>query len=181
MPQDIGLTPPPAPGVMSQMQGGAETPSSQRPVGDLLAAMRGAMPAQPPPADIQPEVATIEPLMQDLAQQVPTMAADIGNLMTRIKSRMGPAAPMGQPTAGPVPPPAPMPQTGGTSGAMDLAMQIEMVLPKIAAKDATLGPDVQYFVAKMRQEVPKAVQGGNANVPSAAPTDEMLKRLPIPS
>lgn len=88
----------------------------------------------------------------------------------------GPAA-----TGGPIampPPPPPM-------GLMDIAMQLEMQLPSIGASDATLLPAIQFFIAKMRDEVPRIVnadpktQADAMSDSNPAPTDGMLKQLPV--
>lgn len=85
----------------------------------------------------------------------------------------GPGGPVMTP-----PPPPPM-------GLMDLAMQLEIQLPAIGAADPTLLPNIQYFIAKMREEVPKIVNGtpddqmASMAKNNQAPTDAMLKQLPV--
>jgi hypothetical protein len=71
-------------------------------------------------------------------------------------------------------------------GIMDVAMQLEVLLPSIGADDPELLKDVQYFIARMREEVPKVASGDNAvdqfealQRSSPAPTNEMLRSLPV--
>jgi hypothetical protein len=91
---------------------------------------------------------------------------------------MGAAPPMGQPMAPPMPPPPPP----GTEGAMDTAMQLEVKLPALGKDDPTLMPYVQGFIARMREEVPKVVEGDteSTNPPvQQAPTESMLSKIPV--
>jgi hypothetical protein len=65
---------------------------------------------------------------------------------------------------------------------MDTAMQIEMQLPPIGKEDPTLMPFIQGFIARMREEVPKVVQGDTEAVsppPQVAPNDSMLSKIPV--
>jgi hypothetical protein len=67
------------------------------------------------------------------------------------------------------------------TGALDTAMQLEVQLPPIGQSDPTLMPYVQSFLARMRDEVPKVVQGQTESVAPPAqptPTDSMFGRIP---
>ncbi len=217
---------------------------------------------QPQVADIGMQVMEVEPLINQMANQVPGLAAPADQLLGEMKSRMGAPAvgianliggmmgaggqpsagvpgmqPPAMPPAGPAapgiggpppplgasagPPPGPQPPMGGApgptgppemeappapmgqaapgtspggpislpqvppeQGLMDIAMQLEVKLPAIGAKDPTLLPEIQFFVAKMREEVPKALNGGQETQAAAlqqgnpAPTDTSLKAIP---
>lgn len=88
------------------------------------------------------------------------------------------------PPPGPAGPPAlpPIPQERGL---MDVAMDLEVLLPSIGADDGTLLPDIQYFVARMRDEVPKVISGDTDDQYAAlskhtgVPTDASLRSLPV--
>jgi len=80
-----------------------------------------------------------------------------------------PAPPMG--------PAAPMP-VSTTGGLMGLVQQAEMILPAIASADPSVAPDIQFFVARMREEVPKILQGESPSL-TPPPTDEMMKAMPV--
>lgn len=90
-----------------------------------------------------------------------------------------PPAPQIAPVAQGLPPP---PQE---TGVMDVAMQLEVLLPSIGADDGQLLPDIQFFIARMRDEVPKVLnqtadnqfESLQRNTPP--PTDPMLKSLPV--
>lgn len=94
----------------------------------------------------------------------------------------GPPPPMAP--AVPVPPPA-LPQIPQERGLMDVAMDLEVLLPSIGADDGELLPDIQYFVARMRDEVPKVINGDTDDQFAAlakhtsVPTDASLKSLPV--
>jgi hypothetical protein len=67
-------------------------------------------------------------------------------------------------------------------GAMDLAMQLEIKLPSIGKDDPSLMQYIQGFIARLREEVPKVVQGETEPVSpptQAAPTDSMLSKIPV--
>lgn len=81
---------------------------------------------------------------------------------------MGPMGPMGAMPAAPVP---------TTAGVMGIAQQIELLLPQIATTDETLAPDINFFVARMREEVPKVIQGEQQDL-TPPPTDQMMNKLP---
>jgi hypothetical protein len=69
-----------------------------------------------------------------------------------------------------------------TAGAMDTAMQLEVKLPALGKDDPTLMPYVQGFIARMREEVPKVVQGETeSTMPPVqqAPTESMLSKIPV--
>lgn len=220
---------------------------------------------QPQVADIGMQVMEVEPLLNQLANQVPALAPAADQLLGEMKSRMGAPAigianliggmmgggapggagapgmggggqpsgmtpgmqPPGMPAPGPAapgiggpppplaaappppgppglgappvePPPSPMggmapqgpggpialPQVPPEQGLMDIAMQLEVKLPGIGSQDPTLLPEIQYFVAKMREEIPKALNGDQDTQASAlqegnpAPTDTSLKSIP---
>lgn len=65
-----------------------------------------------------------------------------------------------------------------TGGLMGLVQQAEMVLPQIASNDPSVAPDIQFFVARMREEVPKVLKGENPSL-TPPPTDEMMKSMPV--
>lgn len=114
---------------------------------------------------------------------------------------MGGAAPpdpmMAAPPPGPQPPgpvqgppqggpggPIAMPPMPPTMGLMDIAMQLEVKLPSIGADDPTLLPNIQFFIAKMREEVPKVLDPSldtqaNKMLNNPAPTDATLRALPV--
>ncbi len=67
-------------------------------------------------------------------------------------------------------------------GLMGLVQQIELLLPQIAAADPTLSADIQFFIARLRDEVPKAVEAQNTGTTqnlTPPPTDEMLTKIPV--
>ena len=87
-----------------------------------------------------------------------------------------PAAPLPQPGMPPPPPPVP------DMGAMGLAMQLETKLPAMGRDDPTLMPAINGFIARMREEVPKVVNGETEaiNPPTqVAPTEAMLSKIPV--
>lgn len=92
----------------------------------------------------------------------------------------GPAGtppPPGQPGAGPLP--APPPETSATMGLMDLSLQAEIALPSIAADDPTLAQTVTFFIARLREEVPKVLQGTSMSTDMPPASDEMInEKLP---
>lgn len=99
----------------------------------------------------------------------------------------GPPMPMGPPPPGiqaagggfaPAPPMGPVMPVSTTGGLMGLVQQAEMMLPAIASADPSIAPDIQFFVARMREEVPKVVQGESPSL-TPPPTDEMMKSLPV--
>lgn len=71
-------------------------------------------------------------------------------------------------------PAAPVPTSAGVMG---IAQQIELILPQIATSDPTLAPDVNFFVARMREEVSKVIQGQPTEL-TPPPTEQMMNRLP---
>ncbi len=78
-------------------------------------------------------------------------------------------------------PPA-MPPPPPTGGAMDTAMQLEIKLPALGKLDSTLMPYIQGFIARMREEVPKVVQGDTEAITppvQSAPTESMLSKIPV--
>ena len=215
---DVGLAPPPSIDVASQMKpttpAGSPTPGGGLDIGALLGGLMGNPMAAP--VDITPKVMEVEPLLTQLARQVPALGPDVDRLAVELKSRMsglpsalaglaGAGAPIGpqggapggmtplqpgappvgaQPAMGaqPAVPPALPPNPMQDVGAMDLAMQLEIKLPAIGKDDPTLMPYVQGFVARMREEVPKVVQGMTEAVqppPQVAPTDSMLNKIPV--
>lgn len=90
--------------------------------------------------------------------------------------------PMGIQSAGmgisPALPPGPAMPVATTGGLMGLVQQAEMILPQIAANDPSVAPDIQFFVARMREEVPKVLQGQNPSL-TPPPSDEMMKSMPV--
>jgi hypothetical protein len=99
-----------------------------------------------------------------------------------IQGAPNPGAPNpGTPGIGATPPAMPSPPTDDL-GAMDTAMQIEMKLPAIGKDDPTLMPYITGFIARMREEVPKVVNGETEAMdppPQQAPTESMLSRIPV--
>ncbi len=210
---DIGLAPPPPPDVSAQLRPSDGATGGGAPnLASILAGLAGGGPS-PLQADITPKVLEVQPILTQLARQVPAMGPDVDRLNVELQSRMGglPAAlsglsqqpmpqdqgmgtPMGPapgalgaaPPSAAAPPPAgpPMalpspPSTEG--GAMDTAMQLEIKLPELGKDDPTLMPYVQGFIARMREEVPKVVQGEteSTNPPvQMAPTESMLSKIP---
>lgn len=213
---DIGLAPPPPPDVSAQLKPSDGAPGGGAPnLASILAGLAG--PGGPPPlqSDITPKVLEIQPILTQLARQVPAMGPDVDRLNVELQSRMGglPAAiaemagqappppdmgatPMG-PGSGPMGPPQPggpppMPDMGQppampsvpspAGGALDTAMQLEIKLPDLGKDDSTLMPYIQGFIARMREEVPKVVQGETeaVNPPQQmAPTESMLSKIPV--
>lgn len=238
---DVGVPPSPPPEVMSQMQ-----PSIGS--GQGIAQMMGGGGGGFPTSDITPKVMNVEPLLNDLALEVPALAPDIDNLLAKMKAKMGgvmagllgmaglggalgggmpgggalppemmapdgglpPEQPLpgGMPSAAPpmgggIPPsPGPMDPMAAEmaaapavptnailppppeQGPMDIAIQLEAQLPSIAADDETLAQPIQYFIAKMREEVSKVLSGAQANqtdtlLKNPAPTNDMLKSIPV--
>lgn len=207
---DVGLAPPPPPDVSAQLRpsGGAASPGAPNLASILAGLTGGGMPQMSP--DLTPQVLEVEPILSTLARQVPALGPDVDRLNIELQSRMGglpaglsglatqPGAapvnptpmgpgggPMGQPAAGPPPmqgPPPQMPPPPGTAGALDTAMQLEMKLPQLGKDDPTLMPYIQGFIARMREEVPKVVEGGTESVnppPQTAPTESMLSKIPV--
>lgn len=213
---DIGLQPPPPPGVAAQLQpstpaAGGDSGSGGAPnLASILAGLAGAGGPPPLSADITPKVMAIEPLLSQIASQVPALGPDVDKLNVELQSRMGglpsalsglagqgsaqPAQPTpmgpsypgsnpGAPAPAPPGPPANMPTPPSTNGgAMDTAMQIEVQLPAIGSDDPTLMPYIQGFIARMREEVPKVVQGETESInppTQSAPTESMLSKIPV--
>lgn len=174
----------------------------------ILAGLGGGAPPAATNPDLTQKIQQVQPLLTTVARQVPALGPDVDRLNVELQSRMGglpaalaglaggpppPAASAGAgppvPAAGPVgpggsPPPGPpsMPAAPSTGGAMDTAMQIEMQLPPIGKEDPTLMPFIQGFIARMREEVPKVVQGDTEAVsppPQVAPNDSMLSKIPV--
>lgn len=209
---DIGLAPPPPGDVSAQMKPSAGAPPQG--IGALMSGMAGAAP--PPIApDITMKVMEVEPMLTQLARQVPALGPDVDRLNVELQSRMGgvpaafaslmggapasppigaatqnpipgaagPVPPVSQPAAPPVSPMPALPPTPLTEmGAMDTAMQLEIKLPPLGKDDPTLTPYIQGFIARMREEVPKVVQGETEAVsppPQVAPTDSMLSKIPV--
>lgn len=134
----------------------------------------GAGVLPPPPA--QPEAAPATPAVQ------PPAPYAFGAPGAPPISPAG--APTGQPppVGGMVPPPGAIPQGAPVptaAGVMGIVQQLELALPEIATKDASLAPDIQFFVARMREEVPKVIEGQTANNMTPPPTDQMLNRIPV--
>lgn len=81
--------------------------------------------------------------------------------------------------------PIALPEPPQPMGLMDIAMQLEVQLPSIGADDPTLLKNIQYFVAKMREEVPKLLSGSPETQAESmaknnpAPTDSMMNQLPV--
>lgn len=118
---DIGLAPPPPPDVAAQLQpsapGGQGAPNLQ----SILAGLAGG--GGPPPlnSDITPKVLEIQPMLFQLARQVPAMGPDVDRLNVELESRMGglPAGLAGMANQAPPPGPGitPMgPAMGGPMG-----------------------------------------------------------------
>lgn len=75
-----------------------------------------------------------------------------------------------------------MPAIPGPASAMDTAMQLEVKLPSLGTEDPTLMPYIQGFIARMRDEVPKVVNGETESTSpptQVAPTDSMLSKIPV--
>lgn len=208
---DIGLAPPPPVDVSAQMKpsGPPGAPSGGGPdLGALIAGLTGGSAPSLNP-DLTPQIMEVNPILDQLARQVPAMGPDVDRLEVELKSRMaglpmqmgimggmpGAPSPGMPPGAGAPPPPAPLgaggipspmppapPVPTGTMGAMDTAMQLEIKLPAIGKSDPTLMPYIQGFIARMREEVPKVVQGDTEAVappPQASPTEAMLSKMPV--
>lgn len=215
---DVGLAPPPPPDVVSQMKPSAPQGGAGLDLGSILAGLGGGAPPPIGP-DITPKVMQVEPLLTQIARQVPALGPDVDRLNVELQSRMnglpaalaglaggppppasgspaGPGLPPGQPVSagaapvgpgvspppGPPPlmPPAPVRTT--SMGALDTAMQIEIQLPPIGKDDPTLMPYIQGFIARMREEVPKVVEGDTEAVSppqQMAPNDSMLSKIPV--
>lgn len=98
-----------------------------------------------------------------------------------------PQAPPPQAAAAPQTPPPPMQpppsaQPVDKMGAMDTAMQLEVQLPPLGKEDPTLMPYIQGFIARMRTEVPRVVDGETEPVSppvQKAPTESMLSKIPV--
>lgn len=91
-----------------------------------------------------------------------------------------PVASVGGPMA-PMPPAATALPAVPEKGVMDLAMDVEITLPEIGKDDPTLMPQIQHFIARMREEVPKVIEGSQ-NVDTTinpAPDDAMMKQMPV--
>lgn len=116
---DIGLAPPPPPDVSAQLRPSDGGASGGAP--NLASILAGLAGGGPPPlsADLTPKVLDVEPILSQLARQVPAMGPDVDRLNVELQSRMGglPAAFSGM--AGQMPP-APMAPTpmGPGPGAM---------------------------------------------------------------
>lgn len=212
---DVGLAPPPPVDVASQMK--PSTPPGGPGGADLsgILAMLGGGQAPPIGPDLTPKIMQVQPVLLQIARQVPALGPDVDRLNVELKSRMGglpaalaglaggPPLPAGAP-AGSGPPPmaaagtpmgaagvSPMPAAAPAPlgpppptemGAMDTAMQLEIQLPDIGKDDPTLMPYVQGFIARMREEVPKVVQGNTESVsppPQTAPNDQMMSKIPV--
>lgn len=220
MTPDLGLSPPPPVDVAAQLRpsgpGGAlpQPPGGAPNLQSIIAGLAGSGPQQNP--DMTPQILALEPLLAQIARQVPALGPDVDKLNTELKARMGglPAAlaasapssltsgggpagaspvlsPGGAPPNGPAPgggpalppngPPMLPPNPAANSGAMDTAMQLETQLPPLGKEDPTLMPYIQGFIAKMRQEVPKVVEGDTEAISpptQAAPTEGMLSKIP---
>ena len=209
---DIGLAPPPPPDVSAQLRPSQGGPGAGAP--NLASILQGLAGGGPPPlqADITPKVLAVQPLLNQLARQVPAMGPDVDRLNVELQSRMGglPAAlsglsmapppqnagmgtpmgpgpgAMGAPAAAAPPPPTAspmaMPPAPPTGGALDTAMSLEMQLPDIGKDDPTLMPYIQGFIARMREEVPKVVEGETESINppvQQAPTESMLSKIPV--
>jgi len=150
-------------------------------MGGLPMAIAGLSGGMPPAGAAAPDVAGALPGGPTPLPGPPGLEAGAGPLPP---SGLG-AAPPGPMGPGAMPPPGalPMPPTPvGTMGALDTAMQLEIKLPDIGKDDPSLMPYIQGFIARMRQEVPKVVQGETEaiNPPvQAAPTDSMLSKIPV--
>jgi hypothetical protein len=199
---DIGVGPPPPPDVSAQMRPTSSVSSNGGPdLGALMAQLAGGqMPTGP---DITPKVLDVQPLLSQIARQVPSLGPDVDRLNVELKAHMAglpnAIAQMGAGSGGPAPgasgapgPPAQAAAPQGAAstpaaltsqmGAMDTAMQLEVKLPSIGKDDPTLMPYIQGFIARMRDEVPKVVQGDTEAIsppPQPAPTDAMLSKIPV--
>src|ERR1043166_5912200 len=167
-------SPPPPPNVTSQMAPAPGGPSSGGPgLAGLMARLGGggagpvAPPPVPPAMSISDKVIAVQPLLQQLALQAPSLAPDVDALMTALQSRMGGAPPV---QIGMAPPPVQVPPAVQPQGVTGIAMQLEVQLPAISSIDPTLAPQIQYFIAKMRDEVPK-VDAMLTQNKTTAPTD----------
>lgn len=162
--------------------------------------------------DLTPMIQGVQPLLTQLARQVPALGPDVDRLNVELSSRMGGLpnamagmAAQGQPSPGGLPSPgvaptglgpapgpapiptqsglpSPMPAAPGPASAMDTAMQLEVKLPSLGTEDPTLMPYIQGFIARMRDEVPKVVNGETENTSpptQVAPTDSMLSKIPV--
>lgn len=61
-------------------------------------------------------------------------------------------------------------------------MQLEIKLPPIGKDDPTLMPYIQGFIARMRVEVPKVVQGDTEAITppvQSTPTEAMMSKIPV--
>lgn len=108
---DIGLAPPPPVDVSAQMRPSAPPGAGGPDLMSLLSGLAGGSAPQLAP-DLTPKVLEIEPLLGQLARQVPALGPDVDRLNVELKSRMGglPAAFAGM--AGPAP------MTPGVAGPM---------------------------------------------------------------
>lgn len=181
--------------------------------------------APPLSPELTPKIIAVEPVLLQIARQVPALGPDVDRLNVELKSRMGglpdamarmsaapppggmPGSPpltgttgMGPGPGGPggigpiaalapaipgnAPSPVPPmpPDPAANMGALDTAMQLEIKLPAIGQDDPTLMPYIQGFIARMREEVPKVVEGDTEAVSppqQAAPTESMLSKIPV--
>lgn len=118
----------------------------------------------PPPGLMPPDTGGGAPLPPEAAMGAPTPGVGI-------QSAGGGFAPAAPPSPNVMP-------VATTGGLMGLVQQAEMILPSIASADPSIAPDIQFFVARMREEVPKVIQGENPSL-TPPPTDEMMKSLPV--
>lgn len=226
---DIGQAPPPPVDVAAQLRpsgpGGAvpQPPGSAPNLQSIMAGLTGGGPGPGLNSDLTPKILQVEPLLAQIAREVPALGPDVDRLNVELKARMGglpaalaasgpppmtpgaggpnaggPPTPIGGPSAAPAPVgsggpgPGPLPSqappalppnpVAGKQGAMDTAMQLEIQLPDLGKEDPTLMPYVQGFIAKMRQEVPKVVEGDTEAIApptQAAPTEGMLSKIPV--
>lgn len=225
---DIGLAPPPPPDVAAQLKPSAP-PGGGMDIMSLLSGLTGGASPQLNP-DLTPKILDVEPMLDQIARQVPALGPDVDRLNVELKARMGglpqalaglagqvpgvapggmgtpqsppigggppmpsglgpvpppagpPLAPAVAPGMGPQAPPALPPNPMADMGAMDTAMQLEVKLPPIGQDDPTLMPYIQGFIARMREEVPKVVEGDTEAVSppvQAAPTESMLSKIPV--
>lgn len=150
----IGNTPMPPPEVLAQM-----APDQGQPQPSGFGAALGEAAPQVPGSEDMPE---IESLMSDIARDVPGLAPDADLLMTKLKAEIpasepGPQTGFGNAVVGPAPAPGPEPVSNAqpAGGVLQKAVQLELKLVKLAAKNPNLAKDVQFFVVRMRDEVPK--------------------------
>lgn len=140
------------------------------------------------------KIRQVMPLLENLADMAPELSPDIDKLGQSLVVKLGPSGPPtappsvgppqmqapllpGQPA--PQPPEGPAPEMQGVpQGVMGIAVQLEMLLPQIASADPSLGSVITGFLSKLRQEVPKILEGERNNGMNPPPTDEMLARLP---